>query len=112
MGSGWVQWPVFLVYLFLVLKAYQWLRDHHGSRDGSWLEGVGAFYVAPLLAPFLPLVWLNAWVERRREAAQIRSGGGPLSIEQRLDQQNLAVGAVVLVGVLAIVLALLLASAR
>lgn len=110
MNFGWPEWPVFLVGLFLVFKAYGYLRDHHGSDDGSWLEGFGALYFAPLVAPFMPFIWMNQWAEQRREAAQIRSGGGPLSDAQRRDQRNLVVGGVLMLGVVAAVLYLLLGS--
>jgi hypothetical protein len=58
----------------------------------------------------MPFLWVNGWVERRREAAQMRSGGGPLTREQRLNQRNVAVGAVVVGGALALVLFLLFGS--
>ena len=107
---GWLNWPFALAYVFLFSKAYNYLRDHHGSDNGSWLEGFGALYVAPVVAPFMPFIWLNWWVERRREAAQIRSGGGPLSDMQRRDQRSLFVGAALLLGVAALVVYLLLNS--
>jgi hypothetical protein len=106
----WLGWSVFLLYVFLLLRAYAYLRDRHGSNDASWLEGLGALYVAPVVAPFMPFIWLNQWVERRREAAQIRSGRGPLTGEQRLNQRNVALGAVLAAGVLALILFLLLGA--
>lgn len=112
MDSRWLQWPFFLLYMFLLVRAYTYLRDRHGSDDASWLEGFGAFYVAPVVAPFMPLIWLNAWVERRREAAHVRSGGGPLTREQRFSQRNFALRAVLAGGALALILFLLFGSHR
>lgn len=112
MDFGWLHWPLVIAYLFLFVKAYGYLRDHHGSDDGSWLEGFGALYVAPVVAPFMPLIWLNWWIERRRDAAQISSGGGPLSDTQRRDQRNLFTGAALLVGVGALIGLLLVNGSR
>jgi hypothetical protein len=110
--SRWWGWPFFLLYVFLLIRAYGYLRDRHGSEDASWLEGLGALYVAPVVAPFMPFIWLNRWVERRREAVQMRSGGGPLTREQRLNQRNVALGAVLVGGALALVFLLLFGSHR
>lgn len=112
MDSGWLHWALVVAYLYLFTRAYGYLRDRHGSDDGSWLEGFGALQAAPVVAPFMPFIWLNGWIERRREAAQVRAGGGPLSEAQRRDQRNLFTGAVLLVGVAALVAYLLLEGGR
>lgn len=70
MDSWWVTWPLFIVFLYFGIKAYGHLRDHHGSDDNNWLEGVGAFYLAPFVAPFMPFIMLRAWLRERRAKAR------------------------------------------
>ncbi|RNL63051.1 hypothetical protein EFK50_15160 [Nocardioides marmoriginsengisoli] len=101
-------WLLLAGFLFLSVKAYGYVRDRFGTSDRSALEGIGALWLAPVVAPFMPFVWLHHWSERRREAIQVRAGGGPLTDDQRRDRSNLVVGGVLVILAVAVVGYLLL----
>lgn len=64
MDNGWQAWLFLAVYLFLMVKAYQFLRRRFGSRDGSGLEFWGAWYWCGLVAFFMPFIWIYEWARR------------------------------------------------
>ncbi len=73
--EGWVAWPVSLAYLYFGIKAYGHLRDHHGTDDNNWLEGVGAFALAPFVAPFMPVIMHAKWRRGRSSSDRIQLDG-------------------------------------
>lgn len=108
MDSGWVSWPLFAVYVVLWFKAFGLLLRRSGSSEPSGLEVIGALYLAPLLAPLMPFVWLAAAVERRRDRVRVTAGLAPLSLAERQERRHVVVGAVLLTGFAGVVVALLL----
>lgn len=76
MTGSWFDWPVFLAYLYLGIRAYGYLRDHHGTDDNNWLEGVGAFALAPFVALVMPFLMLAMWRRERSSSRQHIQPGG------------------------------------
>ena len=63
--SGWLVLVLVVFYLWMTVKAYQFIRNR-GPREDSSLASAGAWYLCGFLAPFMPFILVAQAVQRRR----------------------------------------------
>jgi len=66
MDYGWLTWPILLVYIWMLVKAYQFIRTRFGPRDDSTLASLAAWFLCGFLAPFMPFILVAEGIKRRR----------------------------------------------
>jgi len=66
MDYGWLTLPILVVYVWMLVKSYQFIRSRYGPRDDSTLASVGAYYLCGFLAPFMPFILVAQAIQRRR----------------------------------------------
>ncbi|MFL6109407.1 MAG: hypothetical protein ACJ72L_20785 [Marmoricola sp.] len=66
MDYGWLTWPIIVVYIWMLVKAYQFIRTRYGPRVDSTLASLGAWFMCGFLAPFMPFILIAQGIKRRR----------------------------------------------
>lgn len=66
MDFGWPTLAFLAAYIWMLVKAYQFIRNRYGPKDDSILASVGAWYLCSFLAPFMPFILLAQAIKRQR----------------------------------------------